>query len=122
MDAAKMSLTNLAGGKTAARFDDELAKVLENIADPNTEAKAVRVITLRVALKPDDERRHLDVIIAATSKMAPTKLVKTVARFGIGPNGPVAVEDAAQQLPLFPPEERDPNKVVDMPVRENGKE
>ncbi len=97
--------------------------MLENIVDPNTTATAVRVITLRGAIKPDEDRRNLDVAIAATSKMAPTKVVKTFARCGVGPNGPVAVEDTAKQQELFPPEPRDPEKVLDMPAKPaNGKE
>lgn len=122
MEMTKMSLANLGGQKAIERFDDELAKVFENIADPNTDPKAVRVITLRVSIKPDEDRRNLDVVIAAASKMAPTRVVKTFARFGIGPDGPVAVEDAARQQELFPREPRDPKKVVDMPKQSNGKE
>lgn len=116
MDHDLMSLGNLAGGRAVARFDDELAHVLENIADPNTEAKTPRAITLRVVFKPDEERRNVDIAISAMSKTAPTKVVKTVARFGIGPQGPVAVEDTGRQMPLFPKEERDPNKVLEHPA------
>ena len=118
-----MSLSNLAAGKASARFDDEPGKVLENIVDPNTAPKAPRVITLRVVLRPDEERRNLEVDIAVTSKVAPTKTVKTFARCGIGPEGVVAVEDTSRNGDLFPPEQRDPKKVLDMPVAPaNGKE
>lgn len=116
MDLITMSLSNLAGGKANARFDDELGKVLENIVDPNTAPKAPRVITLRVVLRPDEERRNLEVDIAVTSKVAPTKTVKTFARCGIGPQGVVAVEDTSRNGDLFPPEARDPKKVLDMPA------
>ena len=119
----KMSLSNLASGKAAARFDDELGKMLENIVDPNTSAKAPRVINLRVVLRPDEDRRNLDVDIAVTSRVAPVKVVKSFARCGIGPDGPVAVEDTARNGELFPPEKRDPKKVLEMPaVPANGKE
>lgn len=120
MEEEKLSLATLAAGKAVARFDDELAKILENIGDPNTAAQAVRTVTLKVSIRPDEERRNLEVFIAATSKMAPTHVVKAWARFGVGPKGPVALEDTQRQQSLFPPEQRDPKKVIDMPAQQNG--
>ncbi len=117
-----MSLATLARGAAVERFDDELAKVLENIADPNTAPKAARSITLKVVIQPDEDRKELGIAISATSKVASTKVVKAFARFGIGPSGPVAIEDMSRQQPLFPPEDEDPGKVVSMSeAKEGGK-
>jgi len=93
------------------RFDDELARALENIHDVNTDYKQPRVIVLKVALKPNEDRSLLDIQVVATSKLTPARVVRLFARTGVGGDGPVAYVDTSQQMPLFPPD--DP-KVVDI--------
>jgi len=48
-----------------------LKKVLANIADPNTDFKPVREITLKVKLKPSSTRESADTTVQVTSKLAP---------------------------------------------------
>lgn len=64
-----LSLANLAGGAAIERFDIELARVLENIADPNTSLKP-RKITLEVVIKPDDRREGCDIGVSCAAKLA----------------------------------------------------
>lgn len=52
----KLSLVNLGGGAAVEMFDEALEKVLENILDPNTEAKTKRVITLKMTISPAENR------------------------------------------------------------------
>ncbi len=72
-----VNLNNLAGGGVAEQFNRELLKVLENIADPNTDAKKARKITLTVTLKADDERDIANVSFETKSSLAPAKTVGT---------------------------------------------
>lgn len=68
-----VSLATLANGAAIERFDHELQRVLENIADFNTDAKAVREVNLKVKIKPTDDRSFSVVDIIASSKIAPIK-------------------------------------------------
>ena len=66
-----MSLTNLGDGAAIEQFDEELQKVLDNIVDPNTEAKQVRKIILTVSIKPDDDRSIGEICIECDSRKGP---------------------------------------------------
>ena len=68
-----VSLATLAGGAAVERFDYELQRVLENIADFNTKPDAVREVILKVKIKPDHDRAFTIAEIQASSKLAPVK-------------------------------------------------
>lgn len=72
-----IDLTEFADGAVAERFNIELNKVLENIADPNTDPKKVRKVTLTVSLKADDKRDIASVGIVAKSTIVPAKDIET---------------------------------------------
>ncbi|MEK4513629.1 replication terminator protein [Paenibacillus sp. FSL K6-2524] len=73
----EIKLESLADGSISERFKQELAKVLVNIADPNTEAKTTRKITISLTIKPNENRETAEVSISATSTLAPAKEVLT---------------------------------------------
>jgi len=66
-----VTLTTIASGAALELFDQELDKVLQNVLDPNTEAKSTREIVIKVKLTPDDNRDVGHVQVTATSKLAP---------------------------------------------------
>ena len=66
-----LTLGNLGNGGAVELFEDELANVLENILDVNTEAKAKRKITLVVTFKPSADRDSAEVETKCTSALAP---------------------------------------------------
>lgn len=73
-----IDLEQFADGAMAERFNAELQKVLENIADPNTDAKKVRKLTLTVAFKSaDDKRDVVQVSVQAKTTLAPATNIET---------------------------------------------
>lgn len=73
-----IDLEQFADGAVAERFNAELQKVLENIADPNTDAKKVRKLTLTVAFKSaDDKRDVVQVSVQAKTTLAPATNIET---------------------------------------------
>ena len=72
-----VDLNTFANGGLAEKFDDELKKVLENIADPNTDATKVRSVTVTISLKGDKNREIAATSIRATSKLAPYEDIET---------------------------------------------
>ena len=73
----KVSFSTISGGAVIERANLELEKVLENIQDPNTSAKAIREVNVKIKIKPSDDRSVGAVTIQAVSKLAPTELGPT---------------------------------------------
>jgi hypothetical protein len=103
----KVSLATLLGGVAVERFDDELARVLANIVDPNTPAEAKREVTLKLSLKPDKGRDMGRVEVAVSSKLAPAEKLGTRMFISMTRSGPVATEHNPQQ-PMLPMSEAAP--------------
>lgn len=72
-----IDLTQFADGAVAERFNQELIKVLENIADPNTDPKKVRKLTLTVSIAGNEKRDIATVGIQAKTALAPAKQIET---------------------------------------------
>jgi hypothetical protein len=96
-----VTLANLAGGGVQELFAEEMTKVLRNIGDVNTEARAVREINIKIRIRPNEERRIGDVEAGVTSKVAPVKRVSTVLYIGRHKGEMVAVESDPKQRGLF---------------------
>jgi len=96
-----VTLENLADGAAAELFQSELDKVLRNIQDPNTDATAVRKVTLEVTFSPDEEREMGDVRVKATSRLAGLKGAETRVFFGRHAGQLVATEWNPKQAGLF---------------------
>lgn len=111
MEPQPVTLRNLASGAVEELFDEELQNVLRNIADPNTDPETAREITIKVRIKPDEERQLGGVTVGVTSKLAAFKRVKTVI-FMPGRQGQkyVAVESNPKQLTLEAPDNLVPLK------------
>ena len=94
----EVSLRNLAGGAAIERFDDELARVIENIMDPNMEPGVVRKITLEVSLKPQHDRTGSAVGIICKSTLAPKAAFPTQVFHGLTKEGPKVYESNPRQM------------------------
>lgn len=116
MSQEKVSLATLNGGAAVERFNDELTRVLENILDPNTNAKSARTVTLKVTVRPNEDRNFGAVDISTSSHMAPPKPVGTTIFFGKTINGEIlSSENNQRQLTLeVNAKDEKENKVVAM--------
>ena len=96
----------------------ELRKALENIADVNTSTKP-REITIKLKLKPDDKRKHIEMEATVTSKLQPSHPIATAMQMSMTDNGIEAVELSAYpdgQVDLFG--EVHETKCIQFPKRE----
>ena len=84
IDGCGVSLATIGGGAAVELFNIELAKVLNNIVDENTDPEAMREVVLKVKLKPDSDRDSAKVQISAQAKLAPINSFST--NFFIGKN------------------------------------
>lgn len=109
-----LSLANLGGGAAVELFDREWKKLERNVQDPNTQADAVRTVTLTVKIKPSKDREFGPVEIFAASKLVAPIGFQTTVFMEVDRNGEiVSVEHNPAQTRLdF---DSRPENVVDMP-------
>ena len=92
MDSLKIA--SLARGALEERAGEELQKVLENIADPNTDWKKTRKVTIELALTPMDELRdRIALDIKTKSSLQPNKPISTQLFMGTDRDGNVIAEE-----------------------------
>ena len=72
-----LNLANLQNGAVIERVNWELQKIARNIADPNTDPKKARTLTLKLKIVPDDTREVSDIEISVASTIAPMKPLRT---------------------------------------------
>lgn len=70
-EEAKTSILQMARGAIQERIDYEMAKVIDNILDPNTSTQKKRKLTLTIELQPDDNRQTVFVNCTAKSSTLP---------------------------------------------------
>lgn len=88
----QVKLENLGHGAAAEMFGVELARVIANIADPNTKPDAVRGVTLKLKIKPNKDRNFCAVEIHCDSKVAPSQPFESQMYVGMDKGKGVATE------------------------------
>ena len=117
IDERFVSLATLNRGAAIEQFDRELDLVLQNVLDPNTRAESKREVTLKITITPAENRRHADVAIAVTSKLAAQVEGSTVFFIGSRRGHAVAAERDMTQLSFL---DQDFEKPILMPTAAEG--
>lgn len=95
-----IDMEKFANGAFTAQINRELAKVTENIQDPNTDATAKRRITVVIEFKPNDARNFVTTGVQAKSTLAPA--LGAVTAMNMGKNlktGEVEAVEIGNQIP-----------------------
>lgn len=66
-------INTIGNGAAVEKFAIELARVLDNIRDPNTQATAKRKIVMEWVFEPDEDREKVITAISARAVFASTK-------------------------------------------------
>jgi len=101
MTEQPVTLYTLSGGAAGELFDREMERVTADILDLNTEADAVRTITIKVKIKPDVNRNFGTCGIFVSSTLGAPKSVASTMFFGRKGDRAVAVENVPAQKELF---------------------
>jgi hypothetical protein len=88
----ELSVATMLGGAIIERVNDELARVMMNVVDPNTPATAKREVTLKISFKPEKDRSMGNASVAVTSKLAAAEQMGTRLFIAMTKAGPVATE------------------------------
>lgn len=96
---SKKSILEMAHGAIIERADYEMAKIIDNITDVNTEPAKKRVMTLTVNFVPNEGRTSIEVKCTAKSKLEPTIPVKTSLFLTPDENGNLCAVEMPSQIP-----------------------
>ncbi|MCR5725413.1 MAG: hypothetical protein K6G80_10045 [Treponema sp.] len=102
-ERSRVDLSNLSGGAANDYFADAMKKVLANIEDINTPAKAVRGITLTLKIKPSEDRLTAETEINVSTKLAAVKPHSKSMFFSRDENGELGAfeENVKQEILPF---------------------
>ncbi|WP_167578542.1 replication terminator protein [Jeotgalibacillus proteolyticus] len=70
-----IDLNTFAEGALAERFNREMQRAMENIADPNTKPELKRKVTMTVTLEGDEKREVISTDIQVKTILAPARNV-----------------------------------------------
>jgi hypothetical protein len=104
MEQENVSLGNICGGAVEEVFQRELADVLENIGDVNTDPEAKRKMTLEFTFEPFPDRSGAKIIFSCKSKIAPVESVSGTMFLQRRGTAMVAVPHDPRQARLFQPQ------------------
>ena len=96
---ARSSLLQMAKGAIQERVDYEVTRVVDNLLDMNTEAKAKRKVVLTITMTADDDRRVVKVEASAKSTLAPVTPVGTSLVITADGNGEMMLAEIIPQVP-----------------------
>lgn len=98
----RTELDTIASGAVKAHFKNELLRVLANVDDLNTEAKASRKITIEFTFTPDGSRQAIETYIKLSTKLCGPKAAESVIFVVRDGTGEVfAVDNNVHQPELF---------------------
>ena len=95
-----INIEQFSNGELTQQINREMEAVARNIADPNTEAKTARKITVTITLKPNEQRDFITTSITTKSTLAPT--LGAVTALAVGKNlktGEIEVGEIGNQIP-----------------------
>lgn len=95
----RSSLLQMAKGAIQERVDYEVTRVVDNLLDMNTEAKAKRKIVLTIVMVPDEDRQVVKVEASAKSTLAPVTPVGTSLVITADSNGEMMLAEIVPQVP-----------------------
>jgi hypothetical protein len=87
-----LTMETLCGGGVIESLHHEIQQVLNNVADPNTEAKKVREVRLVIKVKPNEHRNMAEVSVQASSKLIAAAPLSTAIIIDKDGNRAVAAE------------------------------
>lgn len=95
-----INMEEFAGGAFTIQLNRAIEKVMKNIQDPNTDAKANRKITVTVAFKPNEARNFITTGVVTKTSLAPEIGAVTAMTCGIDlKTGKVEAMEIGNELP-----------------------
>lgn len=81
----ELNVSTLSGGALVERIQDEISKAIANITDPNTPAKKARTVTMKMTIKPNEQRNMAEVSVSTSSTLCAPTPIETGIYIGMKP-------------------------------------
>lgn len=81
----ELNVSTLSGGALVERIQDEISKTIANITDPNTPAKKARTVTMKMTIKPNEQRNMAEVSVSTSSTLCAPTPIETDIYIGMNP-------------------------------------
>lgn len=95
-----INLETFANGAFTEQVNRAVGKVMKNIQDPNTDAKAVRKVVVTIAFKPNDMRNFIATGVVTKTSLAPELGAVTAMTCGTNlDTGEVNAMEIGSQIP-----------------------
>lgn len=95
-EVTEINLLEMMGGAVGERVSYELAKIIRNCKDLNTEAKKARTLTVEFSIVPTEGRDSAGVRVSIKSKLVPVKPLDSTLLIGGTQDEPVVMEYTPQ--------------------------
>lgn len=105
----KVTLSSLKDGALEELFQYELAKVLDNLADTNTDKKKKRSITINLEMIPNEDMSMVQTTFSVKSSLAPIKPRGCFLALPAIGEQPGLFQETAREIPLV--EENEDNSI-----------
>ncbi len=99
MGKHQYNLETFAAGALSERVNQAIEEVVKNIADPNTEWKTKRKITVNMVFETKEDREISNIDIVAKPTLAPKKSVHATIFIDRDGSGEVIASEYKKQLP-----------------------
>ena len=94
------SILEMAQGAIMEQVNQEVGKIVDNILDPNTDAKKKRQLSLTVDFTPSADRSTVVITATAKSKLLPNNSVQTTLY--VGADSSTGEIQAVEMVPQVP--------------------
>ena len=108
-----LTLANMAGGAVLERFNIEMQKVITNIADPNTDPKKKRSVTIKVTVSPNEQRNMAVLDIETKPVLVPAMPVNTSIVIDRDKKGNVVAAELLSNHPMQRMIDTETGEIVD---------
>ena len=92
-------LDDIMDGAITERFNQEMTRVLRNVFDPNTEAKAKRQIQIIIDVKPNDRRDMAEFRVDVKTKTCPPRPLAQPVFIRMDDDGNVVATEVTREVP-----------------------
>jgi len=110
----KLSFSTLAGGGVEEKLQYALDEVAENIADPNTDAKKTRKVTMTLTLKPNEQRTIANLEVDVKTSLAAPVGISTTLMIDQDQNGKIVASEIYGKDPNQGTLDYETGEVIDM--------
>jgi len=116
-----LSFSTLAGGGVEEKLQYALSEVAANIADPNTDPKKARSITMKITLKPNESRMVANASIDVSTTLAAPVGISTTLLIDRDEKGKAVVAEMHGKDPNQQVIDFENGEVIDMRRRSEAK-